>query len=499
MRWLDFMRAAGTGALGIGLFACLGGAQANPFTYGTAANPHASAFDNPALLGSHASRPMLPNELLPNQRQALYAKSAPEITPWEKITVESGDSLSKIFARAGLPAREWVALLKLGEIVEPLTSLRPGDTLELRQTIDGRLAELRFQLDAVDTLSVSRTGLNDQTPAGELTAEIVHLDTQTRRLTARGVVEGSLARSLARSGVPAQVATQLAHIFRYRADLSRNMHPGDRFSLIYEAEFAQGEPVAAGPVVAASITTGGRNLKAFRAINADGEAHYYDASGKPYEPSLSRHPVNYSHISSSFSPNRRHPILHIRRPHWGVDMAARRGTPIRAAADGVVKFVGRKHGYGRLIQLRHFDGYTTRYGHMYGFADDLKRGDRVTKGQLIGYVGATGTATGPHLHYEVRLHGRPYDPMTMKLPDGQPIPRSRLAKYTSRIQPLIAQLDNVPDMHNTLIASTAGVDARHGCVRANSANARFALVSRDTRDPHSLTALFCLPQPDGSA
>ena len=500
MRWLDFLRAGSHGALGIGLFVCMGSAHANPFSHGASANLHTSGFNSAAVLGTHESRPLLAAQLAPDERQALLAKSAPEITPWRQITVEPGDSLSKIFSRAGLPAREWVDLLALGETVKPLERLRPGDTLELRKTTGGRLAELRFKLNAVDTLSVSRTGLGSDTATpGALEAEIVHLDTHTRRLSARGVVDGSLAQSLSSAGVPPNIATQLAHIYRYRANLSRHMHPGDTFSVVYDAEYADGKRVAAGPVIAASITTGGQNLKAFRAVNDDGEARYYDAAGKPYEPSLSRHPVNYKRVSSPFNPNRLHPILRVRRPHWGVDFAASRGTPIHAAGDGVVTFVGRKHGYGRIVQLRHFDGYTTRYGHMYQFVDDLKKGDRVRKGDVIGYVGATGEATGPHLHYEVRRNGTAHNPLTMRLPDGHSLAQDRLAAFTNRIQPLIAKLDNVPDMPNTLIASSASVDARHGCTRASSVNAAFALAPENTRKRHSLAELFCVASTDTNA
>ncbi|MES1950187.1 peptidase, M23/M37 family protein [Salinisphaera sp. S4-8] len=500
MRWSNFLRAGTHGALGMSLFVCMGtSVHANPFSHGAEAGLHATAFDSGTALGTHESRPQLADELGPDERQALLAKSAPEITPWREITVAPGDSLSRIFERAGLPARELMALVGLGDIVDPLKRLRPGNTLELRKTTDGRLAELRFKLNAVDTLSIARSGLDSDGGPGALEAEIVHLKTQTRRMTARGTVDGSLAQSLAEAGVPAGVATQLAHIYRYRANLSRHMHPGDRFSVVYDAEYAQGERVALGPVIAASITTGGQNLKAFRAIDEDGDARYYDAEGHAYEPSLSRHPVNYSRISSPFNPDRMHPILHIRRPHWGVDMAAPRGTPIHAAGDGVVKFVGRRHGYGRIVQLTHFDGYSTRYGHMYKFAKGLKRGDHVSKGQIIGYVGATGEATGPHLHYEIRLNGRPHNPLTMKLPDGHPLPKSRLAAYTNRIQPLVAALDNVPDMPHTLIASSTGVDARHGCTQASTVNATFALAPENSRRRHSLAELFCVVSTDTNA
>ena len=500
MRWLDFLRAGSHGALGIGLFFCLGGAHANPFSYGSSAGLHAAAFNSSGVLGAHQSRPLLTDQLGHDERQALLAKSAPEITPWQEITVAPGDSLSKLFSRAGLPAREWVALLDLGEKVKPLEKLRPGDTLELRKTTSGHLAELRFKLNSVDTLSVSRSNLGGGgNNPGELEAEIVHLDTHTRRLSVRGTVDGSLSQSLSSAGVPPNVATQLAHIYRYRANLSRHMHPGDAFSVVYDAEYADGKRVAAGPVIAASITTGGQNLKAFRAVNDDGEVRYYDATGKPYKPSLSRHPLEYSRVSSPFNPSRLHPILRVRRPHWGVDFAAARGTPIRAAGDGVVTFVGRKHGYGRIVQLSHFDGYTTRYGHMYQFVDGIEKGDRVRKGQVIGYVGATGEATGPHLHYEVRRDGRAHNPLTMKLPDGESLPQARLAAFTNRIQPLIARLDDVPDMPNTLIASSASVDARHGCIRASGVNAAFALAPKNTRKRHSLAELFCVASSDTNA
>lgn len=499
MQWLKILRAGSHGALGVGLFVCIGGAHANPFSHGSNTGAHMSAYNSASTLENHGSPP-LAAQFDPDQPQALLAKSAPEITPWREFTVQSGDSLSRIFARAGLPARELMALLDLGEKVDPLKKLRLGDTLELRKTTRGRVAELRFKLNAVDTLSISRTPIDvSSIKLGDLEARIVHLDTQTRRLSARGTVDGSLSRSLAEAGVSAGVATQLAHIYRYRANLSRHMHPGDQFSVVYDAEYADDKRVATGPVIAASITTGGQNLKAFRAINDAGEARYYDATGKPYEPSLSRHPVHYSRVSSPFNPNRLHPILHIRRPHWGVDLAAPRGTPIHAGGDGVVTFVGRKHGYGRIVQLRHFDGYRTRYGHMYQFADDLEKGDHVRKGQVIGYVGATGEATGPHLHYEIRRNGRAHNPLTMKLPDGKSLPKARLATFTSRIQPLVARLDDMPEIPDTLLASSADMNVRHGCTHSSSVNAAFALAPQNTRKRHSLAELFCVAAADTSA
>ena len=172
MRWSNFLRAGTHGALGMSLFVCMGGSvHANPFSHGAEAGLHSTAFDSGSALGVHASRPQLTDELGPDERQALLAKSAPEITPWREITVESGDSLSRIFARVGLPARELMALVALGDTVDPLKRLRPGNILELRKTTDGRLAELRFKLDAIDTLSVARTGIDSDGAPGPLQAD----------------------------------------------------------------------------------------------------------------------------------------------------------------------------------------------------------------------------------------------------------------------------------------------------------------------------------------
>lgn len=489
MRCYRGLRAGTLGAVGLGLLMALGAHANTRERTGNSAPVESSVAHVATPSVAHAASAAGPVSEV--NAQTVQDAVSPQITPWKKLEVHSGDSLSRLFARAGLKPREWAAVLDAGEKTEPLRHLHPGDEIEIRKTPDDALSELRYRLNAVDTLSVNRG--NDG-----LDADIVHLHSQTRRLSASGKVDGSLSQSLARAGVPAAIATQLANIYRYRANLSRTMQPGDRFSVIYDAEYADNKRVAVGPIMAASITTGGENFKAFRAVDADGEAHYYDASGHAYEPSISRHPVAYKRISSPFNPNRMHPILHIPRPHNGVDMAAARGTPIHAAADGTVKFVGRKHGYGRLVELKHFDGYTTRYGHMSRFASSLHDGEQIKQGDIIGYVGATGEATGPHLHFEIRKDDVPHNPLTMQLPQGSPLSRTRLAAFTNRIQPLIAKLDDVPGMPNTLIASNAGLESRSSCAKAGNVNAALALAPGNALNQHSLADLFCVVSEDNA-
>lgn len=480
MRCTNWSRVGALGTLGVGLFIGVG-AQANP----------GARVPSPAIAAQQVS---LEADVVPTPRSVDFlldrpgesAQKPPQITPWQSITVDSGDSLSRIFKHAGLVAKQWAPLLDLGDTVDPLRQLQPGDTLTIRKTPDNRLAALRFPIDAVDTLSITRRG-------EQLHADIVQLHSQTRRLSARGTVDGSLAQALAEAGVPAEVSAQMADIYRYRANLSRHMHPGDQFSVIYDAEFADGERVAAGPVIAASITTGDSTLNAFRARDARGRPHYYDSDGQPYEPAISRYPLHYTHVSSSFNPGRVHPILRIRRPHNGVDLAAPRGTPIKAAADGKITFTGRKRGYGRLIELEHFDGYATSYSHMSRLASDLKKDQRVSRGQIIGYVGATGVATAPHLHFEIHKDGIPHNPMTMKLPDGVALADKRLALFSSRIQPLIARLEGAPNMNRTLIAASTGTPGESGsCARAGTVNAALALAPASASKHHSLDDLFCL-------
>lgn len=465
MRCNSLMRAGTIGALGVGLL------------IGSTGIVNAQTSQASQASGSG------------NVDEPAPAADAPQITPWQTVTVRPGDSLSRIFARAGLESREWASLLQIGATVEPLKILQAGETLTLRKTPGGRLMELRYPIDALETLKVVRRGTATDSP---LTAEVVREDSETRRLSAAGTVDGSLPRSLARAGVPANIATQLSHIYRYRADLSRSLKAGDRFSVIYEAEFVDGERVQSGPIIAAAIFSNGVAREAFRALDASGHAHYYDATGQSYAPSFSRRPVEYTRISSPFDPNRRHPILHIRRPHLGVDMAAPRGTPIHAAADGTVEFVGRKHGYGRLVELHHLDGYETRYGHMYQFVRGLHDGDRVSKGQIIGYVGATGEATGPHLHFEIRRDGIAHDPMTMSLPESRPLSDKKLALFVNRIQPLIARLDSSTNIGGTLVASSASQLQRTNCHHATAINAALALAPARASQQHPLSELFCV-------
>src|SRR5699024_1107595 len=263
---------------------------------------------------------------------------------------------------------QWRAMLSLGNAVDPLRNLDPGDQFRLRKTPDDRLAALHFPLGPSQTLVVRRT-------ASGLRATIKRLHSTTRRILAEGVVGTSFPASLRRSGLPARMATALAHIFEPHKNLSRSMRPGDRFSVIYAAEYVNGSRVDTGPIIAASIQADGRTYRVFRQVTAGGEAYYYDAGGQPVEPRIERTPLKYTHVSSSFDLHRRNPVLGMVRPHTGVDLAAPRGAEVHAAAGGTVTFVGWRSGYGRIVKIKHADGYSTRYAHLSGFAVGLDKGN----------------------------------------------------------------------------------------------------------------------------
>lgn len=478
MHHRQVLRPAAAGALGIFLCLC-GSAQSAPAqTSGQSEGQaterlQANRFDGALRLTdrlSHSAR-----------HAGAHGAKTSKITPWQQITVKPGDSLSGVFAKAGLGASQWRDLLAFEDKTQSLRTLRPGEKLDIRKTPDGRLAELRYRINKLNTLLANRDG-------DHLSAHIQKAQTQTRQLTASGTIKHSLSRSLSREGVPSEVADQLSSIYKYRHSL-RRLHPGDHFAVVYQAEYAANREISTGSVLAASITTNHHNYKAFRAKGAKGQYAYFDASGQSYKPAFTRKPVAYTRISSPFNLHRMNPVLHVVRPHKGVDMAAPMSTPVHAAANGTVKYAGWMRGYGRLVELNNFSGYSSRYGHMHRLAKGLEVGDHVRKGQTIGYVGESGDATGPHLHFEIRRHGVAHNPLTVRLPGGQPLPASQLASYTHRIQPLVALLQPVP---RTLVARNSASPTNNRCTHKVSFNAMLAIDPVGATDRHTDSNIFCI-------
>ena len=382
----------------------------------------------------------------PDENRAAVDQPEPTETPAEAttktleertITVHSGDTLSTIFEKAGLGYSDVLRVLDLGEEAKRLERLRPGETLVLMTDEADEFAGLKYDLNAESELNIFRD------EGDTLVAEITDLPSEKRLVSAGGTIRGSLYQSAIATGVPPAQIMQLAEVFGWKVDFLRDVRDGDQFRLIYEVRERNGERLGTGQVVAAEYVNQGERFKAVRYTAPDGTAGYYEPDGSSLERGFLRYPVEFSRISSSFNPKRLHPIHNTVRPHNGVDLAAPTGTPIKSAAAGRVTFVGWKHGYGKVIQVRHDSKNETLYAHLSGFKANLKRGAKVEKGATIGYVGMTGAATGPHLHYEFRVHGKPLNPLKVELPEANPIASENRKDFLAQTRQPLEQLARI--------------------------------------------------------
>jgi murein DD-endopeptidase MepM/ murein hydrolase activator NlpD len=372
-------------------------------------------------------------DVAPAAATALEALAAPSPTPWVSVTIKSGDTLSRIFDAQGLPVADWVALTRMGGEGKRLRQLKAGEVLHLRKGPEG-LQELTYAIDESHTLQVSRSDTGFESIV--LAAEIEHRPTY-----AMGRITDSLYQSGVAAGLPDSLIIELADIFGYDIDFVQDIRVGDRYTVIYEDLYKDGKKLRAGNILAAEFINQGQALRAVRYVDPQGNAGYYAAGGQSLRKAFLRTPLDVFRVSSNFSRGRFHPVLNRIRAHLGTDYAASVGTPIKATGDGRVTFMGWKGGYGRAVVIRHGSSYETLYGHMSRFRNGLGHGSRVQQGQVIGYVGSTGLATGPHLHYEFRVNGVHRDPRKVILPRATALPRQHVEHFKASSAPLLTQLD----------------------------------------------------------
>lgn len=359
---------------------------------------------------------------------------------WKRHVVVAGDNLSLILQRMGVTSTTVHAVMSAQGDATALRKLRPGQTLAARLGDDG-LEALRYEVDALTTLQVVRAD-------GGFAADRVQRPSERVETAAHGVIQSSLFIAAQGAGLSDRLIMQLAEIFGWDVDFTLDLRPGDHFSVVFEEIHAGGDKVADGNILAAEFNTRGRRLRAVRFEGAPGKADYYSPEGKSLRKAFNRNPLPVTRITSRFNPNRLHPIFKTRRPHRGVDYGAPRGTPVRATGDGTVVHAGRKGGYGNAVVLEHGKTYRTLYAHLDRYASGVRTGSRVRQGQLIGYVGATGWATGPHLHYEFQVNGVHKDPLTVALPTALPIAVEDRLAFEQASAPLLAALDAVSRTHD---------------------------------------------------
>jgi murein DD-endopeptidase MepM/ murein hydrolase activator NlpD len=395
------------------------------------AGGNAPATANATLFDTRMQTRPLPLPPLPESEAA--APEAPATQSEIRLAVRRGDTLDQLFRKNDLDVGQLQAMLELPEARDGLRLVKPGDVLELRTDETG-IAMLSRRLDEAHTLFIERTSTGFQ--ARTVEDAIEHRVTQ-----AHAVISSSLFNAGKSAGVSDKVVLELAAIFAWDIDFVLDIRDGDDFTLIYEQLFRDGEYLRDGDILAAEFINDGDTYRAFRYVTGDGQVGYYTPDGLSMRKAFLRAPVEFTRVSSEFNPYRRHPILNTIRAHQGVDYAAPAGTPVRAAGDGKVLFAGRKGGYGNCIILQHGQDVTTLYGHLSRFAANLRAGLRVRQGDTIGYVGMTGLATAPHLHYEYRVAGVHKNPRTVALPQADPIApadRPEFLVQSARLQDRLA-------------------------------------------------------------
>jgi murein DD-endopeptidase MepM/ murein hydrolase activator NlpD len=340
-------------------------------------------------------------------------------------TVEEGDSLSRIFNRHGVSQNDLANLLASNKKSKRLKYLNPHQRITLKVQ-NGRLIQLQIQLTSLNSIFFS---LSEN---GEYALLEETLTPQIKLTAVRATINRSLYLDGKAIGLSDKTLLQLTSIFAWDIDFSLDIRVGDTFSVIYEVLHHEGEMLKEGRILAAEFRNRGQTIKAI--LNIDDVSHesYFSDNGKAMHKAFLRNPVHFSRISSKFNLNRKHPVLNKIRAHKGVDYSAPTGTKIRATADGKISFLGPKGGYGNTIEIQHGGKYSTLYAHLSKFTRKLKIGTIVKQGEVIGEVGQSGLATGPHLHYEFRINGQHINPLTVELPQAQPMALKYIEKFKNQ-------------------------------------------------------------------
>lgn len=354
---------------------------------------------------------------------------------WRDIKVRNGDNLSLIFARAGFSDRDVYEVTRESE-GSALRKIYPGQTIGFLASSEGKLQSVRH----VESPLKQTIYTNE---SGQYTSQLVTRDTEPRTKTVGMTIESSLFLAGDDAGLSAGIIMELASILGGVIDFALDPRVGDDIQIVYQENFLDGQKFSDGPILAASFNNNGRLVEAFRYTDSQGDIGYFDADGVSMRKAFLRAPLDFTRVSSSFNPNRLHPIYKTKRPHRGTDYAAPRGTPVYAAGDGRVVEAGYSRANGNYVFIQHGEGFKTHYLHLN--RKRVKRGERVKQGQVIGTVGSTGAATGPHLHYEFLVNGVHRNPRTVHkiLPKAKSLPNNELNRFRAQIIDPVQRLASV--------------------------------------------------------
>jgi murein DD-endopeptidase MepM/ murein hydrolase activator NlpD len=376
------------------------------------------------------------------------AQTLPEIPGrelWTEVTIRKGDTVSAILHRNGHDSGMIYRLIQSNPEARTFRQLLPGQTLRLRSDADGTLQELVYETGPGEAFHLAR-----HDDHFELTKELRTFETRVIHVT--GAIESSLFEDGQDAGLSDNLVMKLVEIFGWDIDFALDLRRGDSFSVIHEEKFWRGQKVMDGDILAAEFVNQGRAFRAIAFRDANGYTSYYTPDGTSVRRAFLRTPVEFSRITSRFTTSRYHPVLKTRRAHKGVDYAAPTGTPVRATASGRILAIGTQGGYGKRIVVRHNATYSTVYAHLSRFRSGLRVGSFVDQGQTIGYVGATGLASGPHLHYEFQVNGAHRNPLTFKSPGGGRIAPQNRDEFAKLADTWSARLDIIG--HGTRVAAS---------------------------------------------
>ena len=375
-----------------------------------------------------------------------------EVESWQQTELKPGDNLSRVFTRYSLSAADALAIASSAP--KRVLNLQPGQVIKWQSSDSNNVTRMRIETSPLVAPVFERPidGPSDY----QLAAQVA----DRRPKFAHATLKSSLFLDGAKQGIPQSTLIELAGLFGWDIDFALDIRPNDEFSLIYEELFLEGERIGFGNILIAQFINRGREITAIRYEDGQGDAQYYDPSGHSMRKEFLRNPIDFARISSRFNLKRKHPVLNKFRAHRGTDYAARTGTPIKSTGDGKVIFAGRKGGFGNCVIVQHGSRYQTLYAHLSKFNRSARKGRRVKQGQVIGYVGSTGLATGPHLHFEFRVDGVHRDSLRIKLPKSRSISKDQKSAYQAVANRMIEWLKNQRDSVRASDETLSSVQSR---------------------------------------
>jgi murein DD-endopeptidase MepM/ murein hydrolase activator NlpD len=366
---------------------------------------------------------------------ATVAVETAEALREHREVVRAGDSLARIFERAGIPARELAAVLDAGPVATGLKRIYPGQELVFAVDANDQLARLTYAPSRLESVIFDREG-------DAFVGNAIKREPQRVSSYREGTIDHSLFVAGQRAGLDDELTMRLAQIFQWDVDFVLDIRKGDSFHVLFEELYVDDELIGFGDILAAEFVNQGSVHRAVRYVTPDGRAEYFGPDGSSMRKAFLRAPLDFRRISSDFNLRRVHPLHKRSMPHRGIDYAAPTGTPVYASGDGRIKIASRNAASGNYVVIQHGEQFQTKYLHLSRFGKGIHSGVRVRQGQLIGYVGATGWATGPHLHYEFLVNGTHKNPRTVDLPKAEPVPVDQRATFQQQTAPLLAILSN---------------------------------------------------------